>query len=321
MKATFDNKKVFDFFVRKFYGGSVGTIIKGNYSSFHFGAINADGGMPSENTFYSIGSVTKIFTSVLVLLAQEENLLSINQPVIDFFPNIKGIKRDICIKNLLNHTSGMKLIYTKEFYLEFYFNYSSAIPKYHFEFVERDLGNFSYNNLNYHLLAAILEKLYKQSYHALVIEKIISKHSLSVLPDNVLREQLALPFYDVNNSYIEFNPLYYQFCEAAGCMFSNVSSVAYFIKLLFVEEAIINRSSIEQMKIFLPNGYGLGLISFRNQNADFVGHFGDTIGYTTAAFICEQTGNIFAVMLNNTNRTALDEILYKQGLLSLMASA
>lgn len=60
----------------------------------------------NENSKYRIGSISKTFTSVLVLKAIEENKLQLNQFIDKFFPTIKNAEK-ITIKHLLSHRSGI----------------------------------------------------------------------------------------------------------------------------------------------------------------------------------------------------------------------
>ena len=60
----------------------------------------------SEKTKYRIGSITKTFTTVLVLKANEEEKLDLNQTIDKWFPGIKNSNR-ITVKALLNHRSGI----------------------------------------------------------------------------------------------------------------------------------------------------------------------------------------------------------------------
>jgi CubicO group peptidase (beta-lactamase class C family) len=46
----------------------------------------------NESSKYRIGSISKTFTSVLVLKAAEENKLNLNQTINKYFPTIKNAK-------------------------------------------------------------------------------------------------------------------------------------------------------------------------------------------------------------------------------------
>lgn len=60
------------------------------------------------NTFFNIASVSKQFTATAILLLAEEEKLSLEDPVSKYFPEYKAdFWKDIRIKHLLSHTSGV----------------------------------------------------------------------------------------------------------------------------------------------------------------------------------------------------------------------
>src|SRR5690606_22581527 len=59
-----------------------------------------------ENSKYRIGSISKTFTSVLVLKAVEENTLGLDQTIEKYFPTVPNADK-ITVKQLLSHRSGI----------------------------------------------------------------------------------------------------------------------------------------------------------------------------------------------------------------------
>ncbi|WP_262887656.1 serine hydrolase domain-containing protein [Chryseobacterium sp. POL2] len=64
------------------------------------------GEIKSNNVRYQIGSVTKLFTATLVFKLIENQKLSLNTKLEEFFPDIKNADK-ISIQNLLEHSSGL----------------------------------------------------------------------------------------------------------------------------------------------------------------------------------------------------------------------
>ena len=64
-----------------------------------------------ENTLSNIGSVTKQFTAMAILLLQNEGLLSLDDDIRDHIPEVPDFGHEITLKHLLNHTSGYREIY------------------------------------------------------------------------------------------------------------------------------------------------------------------------------------------------------------------
>lgn len=98
-----------------------------------------------SNSVFAIGSVSKQFTAVMILLLEDQGKLSTNDKVSKFLPEFQNRQfENITVHQLLNHTSGIS-----------------------------DLGNglhskpgnkFNYSNKGYRLLGEIIEKASGKSY-------------------------------------------------------------------------------------------------------------------------------------------------------------
>lgn len=127
----------------------------------------------SENSIFSIASVTKSLTAVGVMKLVEDGKLTLETPISTFFPSfIPDYSKDITIRHLLNHSSGMQAnigriddqgnglmpgknpITLNEFFEKF------KDSKLNFE----PGAGYEYNNFGYTLLAYIIENVTKQSY-------------------------------------------------------------------------------------------------------------------------------------------------------------
>jgi CubicO group peptidase (beta-lactamase class C family) len=60
----------------------------------------------TPSTLASIGSITKAFTATAIMKLTEQNILSIDDKLIKFFPQIPADKANITIHQLLTHSSG-----------------------------------------------------------------------------------------------------------------------------------------------------------------------------------------------------------------------
>lgn len=59
-----------------------------------------------SNTLFQAGSITKSFTAMIILTLEAEGKLNINDPITDYLPQYPRW-RNVTIKQLLNHTSGI----------------------------------------------------------------------------------------------------------------------------------------------------------------------------------------------------------------------
>jgi CubicO group peptidase (beta-lactamase class C family) len=71
----------------------------------------------SPDVKFRIGSMTKQFTAALVLLAQEEGKLSVDDPVRKYLPDSPAAWEKVTIGDLLHHTSGIpNFIFDKRYF-------------------------------------------------------------------------------------------------------------------------------------------------------------------------------------------------------------
>lgn len=94
---------------RKVVGLSVGVLAGGNEVGVGFGRTGIDDVVPDERTSYQIGSITKVFTSLLLAVAVERGEVGLEQPLSTIFPEAathpKG--RPITLLDLATHRSGL----------------------------------------------------------------------------------------------------------------------------------------------------------------------------------------------------------------------
>ena len=62
----------------------------------------------NENSVFEIGSITKQFTSVSILMLEEQGKLNLNDEITKYIPDYPTKGQKITIHHLLNHTSGIK---------------------------------------------------------------------------------------------------------------------------------------------------------------------------------------------------------------------
>lgn len=136
----------------------------------------------TDTTLFKIGSISKSFTAILTLKAIEAGKLSMDDKLINFFPeaNIPNAEK-ISIYHLLHHRSGLfdylNDVEMKKENFEWTTSQQSKAQmverisnqKTHFEPNEM----FRYSNSNYVLLAYILEQIYSKPYAELVDEQIV----------------------------------------------------------------------------------------------------------------------------------------------------
>ena len=74
-----------------------------------YGLANIEGSVPiTPQAVFDIGSTSKQFTAASILLLEQQGKLSIDDDVRKYIPELPDYKQKITIRNLLNHTSGLR---------------------------------------------------------------------------------------------------------------------------------------------------------------------------------------------------------------------
>ena len=137
-----------------------------------FGLADREADRPwSEDTIATIGSITKQFTGAAILLLQEDGLLSVEDPITDYFPDVPYDKQAITLHQLLTHSSGIIDVrgpgdwdpIDRETFIKLSMDQA----------LEFEPGaSFAYSNAGYSLLAAIIEQITGNSYETFVRERL-----------------------------------------------------------------------------------------------------------------------------------------------------
>ncbi len=181
-----------------------------------FGIADRRFNVPITNeTVYKVASITKAFTSVLILQLYDEGKLDLSETINTYLPDYKGEAGDkVTIHQLLNHTSGMRQIDTISS-LENAFKYGlgylqkpNASDDLLRLFEQDSLVNepgekWSYNNFEYMVLGKIIEKLRNKTYEEVLHEKIlvpIKMMNTGVLHTENIVDKLASTYLSSNKS-------------------------------------------------------------------------------------------------------------------------
>lgn len=122
----------------------------------------------NPNHVFEIGSITKQFTAVSILMLEEQGKLSVNDEITKYIEDYPNQGKTITIHHLLNHTSGIKSYTNMPSFREHArtdMTPIELIDVFKNEPMEFDPGTqYNYNNSGYILLGHIIEIVSKQSY-------------------------------------------------------------------------------------------------------------------------------------------------------------
>jgi len=125
--------------------------------------------------FY-IGSVAKQFTDLMVMILKEKELLSYDDSVKKYFPEFKDFMKDITIRQLMTHTSGLSDYYDKIELKKNFNNMDVHDFVMSLDSLEFEPGTqYSYSNTGYVLLAMIIEKIARMPYRNFFINYVLAR--------------------------------------------------------------------------------------------------------------------------------------------------
>jgi CubicO group peptidase (beta-lactamase class C family) len=130
-----------------------------------------------------IGSISKQFTAMGIMILHDRGKLQYSQSIRDFYPELPSCMQPVTIRNLLYHTSGLALFSEDEDLTEdSVFKKLLAQSALNFRPGEK----FQYCNAGYSLLGMIIEKISGQSLHDFMQENIFAPLGMSGTLVNVI---------------------------------------------------------------------------------------------------------------------------------------
>ena len=147
----------------------------------------------TPETVFQIGSLTKQFTAVAVLMLAERGKIGLDESVSRYVPGLPAAWGGVSVRHLLNHTSGIKsftglpdfidrlapLPTTRE-------GIVSLIADEPLEFSPGE--SYAYNNTGYYLLGHVIEQTSGRSYAAFLQERIFNPLAMTDTRVNVVED-------------------------------------------------------------------------------------------------------------------------------------
>lgn len=250
----------------------------------------------NDNMLFGIASITKTYTTAIILQLEGEKKLSLNDKINKWLPSFPNIDSTITIRQLLAHTSGV-YDYINNFDLDSII--SKHIPDKRFspedlilKFVRKpDFKpgeKFKYNNTDFVLLGMIIEKVTKnnisEEYENRIFKPLKLKHTF-FYPYHQLNSEIAHPWHNAQASdtlsdfYINIKtfPIIWSFIWTAGGIFSTVEDLSSWGYELF-NGNILSETALKKMvtplKLKPSMGLGIGIDNVNFNGKICYGHAG-----------------------------------------------
>jgi CubicO group peptidase (beta-lactamase class C family) len=266
-----------------------------------------------EHTRFRIGSVTKQFTALAVLMLQEDGKLRVGDRLCEYLPDCPATWRAITLDQLLTHTSGL-WDYNEmtdaegAAYLAEYGD--TPTPDQLLEvFADRPLEfppgtKWKYSNCGYDLLGMIVERLSGQTYREFLQERILGPLHMTesaYQPDPARSDHDAVGYRDWTTPA---QTLPDAVSYASGGMYSTTTDMTRWNRFLLTgKPAIVTRDTLtEMMKPRVDSGpnerYGYGIATRGTGDNATHGHSGLVNGFKSYTMTQPATGLSIVVLAN-----------------------
>jgi CubicO group peptidase (beta-lactamase class C family) len=264
-------------------------------------------------TVYRIGSITKQFTAALILIAERDGHLGLDDSLQQYVPGFPTPGGRVSIRHLLTHTSGIP-------------SYTSLGPAWRAA-MRLDLSEdsllglirsrppdyspgqrFLYDNSGYYLLGMILERTLGRPYPDLVLERLVNPLGLRatgycytwpIIPNRAQGYEPGPGALGVENAdYISMALPF-----SAGGLCSTVGDLVAWTRALaqgrVVPDAYSRMSASGRLGDGTPTHYGFGLFADTLEGHRRIWHSGGINGFSSSLAAFPDDSLIVAVLTNS----------------------
>lgn len=268
----------------------------------------------TTTTNFRLASVTKEFTAMCILILQEQGKLSFDDKIFKFFPDFPLYGKDITVRNLLNHTSGL-------------IDYEDFVPDSQtYQVLDNDclelLKNadslyfqpgtkYQYSNSGYAMLALIVERASGKRYADFVKENIFNKVGMqtSVAFENGIStvQNRAYGYSLMNGVWIQTDQSNTSAVLGDGGIYSNGEEMALWISALWNHKLISMQTqelawSNATLNDGTPIDYGMGWHIETYKGIRHPHHGGSSRGFRNHILVFPDQ-KLMVIILTNRNQS------------------
>ncbi len=283
----------------------------------------------NKNMMFNIGSISKTYLAALAMKVIEEGKLSLEDTIGQWFPNTPHVDPGITIRQLMNHTSGLydyvkheESPWQQPFRNTRIYSQQDVLDELMKEpYFEAGTG-WHYSNTNYLLLKDIIDQV-TGDFHRSFIRKInqpmeLNQTTAGISHITVLQSSKSPVYWrkmigqrwNMTATGMPWEAINYRVLTTAR-------ELASFFDKLFHQQEFLSADLMKEMLDYhspTPNdfplsGYGLGVCNFEKpefkamfgMEEEAIGHFGNGIGYKSAALYFPEYGMTVVVLINEDN--------------------
>ncbi|TMM57913.1 beta-lactamase family protein [Maribacter algarum] len=229
---------------------------------------------------HKLGSSTKVFTATLIFQLYEEGRLRFDDAITKFLPDslINKIAnyKEVTVKNLLTHTSGIPDYLDIAYSLKYYDDPTRVwTDKQELELVYKEPAVFApgtkvdYSNSNFLLLGMIAKQLTGQTGTALYTSKIFDPLGMSnsfFNEDGTIPDDLTRGYFDENGkgNFIDITQRSFAAHSMAGGAVSTVAELHRFVKTFWNGNSLVSEetkneiTTLDEIPFLHPDKFNYG---------------------------------------------------------------
>jgi CubicO group peptidase (beta-lactamase class C family) len=304
-------------------GAALGVMLDGEVRSVASGVVNNGTGVETTpDTLFQIGSITKVFTTTLIMQLADEGRIELDAPARKYLPELRfGDGDSVTIRHLLTHTSGVDGDFFEDFgrgdeCVERYVAACATLPS-----LFAPSAHWSYCNAGFVVLGRILETMLGGSWDAILRDRLLSRigaESMVTLPEDVLRFRAAHGHNIDPSLKVALTPRWHMPRSAGPAGATPCAAVGDLLKFArlhidggrapdgsrVVSEGAV--TAMQQAQFALPpepNGpshWGLGWMLFDWDRRRVIGHDGGTIGQLSSLRVLPDERFAVAALTNTS---------------------
>ena len=282
---------------------------------------------------FRIGSITKMFTSTVILQLVEEGVLRADDTLVEWLPDIAVPNNDrITLRHLMNHTSGIPNYTDDETLVEQYIA-NPTEPQGIETLVEwintldtalfEPGADWSYSNTNYILLGLVIEaatgSTSAEQYRSRIFEPLGMAHTYLADAEPATVE-LVQGYTPDDGVWVNTTAWNVNWAWTAGALVSTPSDLAIFIRALFAGELFAQPDTLAALLDTSGTGadrYGLGIgyippagLGLSPMAGAAWGHGGGIPGYLTELTYVPDLDLVIVTMRNSEGPVNTGRLVY-----------
>ncbi|MBP6472646.1 MAG: beta-lactamase family protein [Chloroflexi bacterium] len=287
-----------------------------------FANLTNDTPMPPEGAF-RIGSITKMFTATVILQLAEEGVLSLDDPLAKWLPQVAEqlpYGDQITLRHLLSHTSGLFNVVEHEAYYADLFTdmvVDEETGSVTLDCVQRDPHDtlaryvygkdanfepgvrYSYSNTNYTLLGMVIEAAAEmplaEAYRTHIYEPLGMASTFLDCYEEPLMD-VVHGYTGTGDAMTDITELHESVGWSAGGLVSTAADLVAFARGLFGGALFDDPETLAAMTTpALGSSYGLGVML----QGDYVGHAGYIAGFRSVLNYAPESDTVVVMLYNH----------------------